>query len=61
MLTKSYLTDRLIHWISAILLVFMIMNISTQLHNINWDIEGQLLHRRDAVDQYSGVLGKGVW
>ncbi|WP_370240229.1 cytochrome b/b6 domain-containing protein [Marisediminitalea sp.] len=55
MLNKSYITDRLIHWISAILLVFMLMNLSTQLHNINWDIKGQLLHRQDAVEAHAEV------
>ena len=55
MLTKIYITDRLIHWISAFLLIFMLMNLSTQLHNIDWDIKGQLLHRQNAVEAHAVV------
>lgn len=58
MATKSYIIDRVLHWVSALLLLFMLMNLSTQLHHVNWDIKGQLQHRQDAVEMHAivGVL-----
>ena len=50
MISKSYIVDRALHWISAILLLLMLMSLSTQLHNVDWDIRGQLEHRQDAVE-----------
>jgi cytochrome b561 len=52
MKSKSYIIDRALHWISALLLLFMLMNLSTQLHNVDWDIKGQLEHRQDAVEAH---------
>lgn len=55
-MSKSYIIDRALHWISALLLLFMLMNLSTQLHNVNWDIKGQLEHRQDAVEMHA-IIG----
>lgn len=51
--SKSYIIDRALHWIAALLLLFMLMNLSTQLHNVDWDIKGQLLHRQEAVEVHA--------
>lgn len=56
MISKSYIIDRALHWISAILLLFMLMNLSSQLHNVDWDIKGQLEHRQDAVEMHA-IIG----
>jgi len=56
MKSKSYIVDRALHWVSALLLLFMLMNLSTQLHHVNWDIKGQVLHRQDAVELHA-VIG----
>ncbi len=53
MKSKSYIVDRILHWVSAFLLLFMLMNLSTQLHNVNWEIKGQLEHRQDAVEAHA--------
>lgn len=55
MISKSYLGDRVLHWVSAILLLLMLMNLSTQLHNVDWDIKGQLEHRQGAVEMHAVV------
>jgi len=52
---KAYIVDRALHWIAALLLLFMLMNLSTQLHNVDWDIKGQLEHRQDAVQVHATV------
>ncbi len=53
MKSTSYIVDRVLHWLSAFLLLFMLMNLSTQLHNVNWEIKGQLEHRQDAVEMHA--------
>jgi cytochrome b561 len=53
---KSYIIDKALHWISALLLFLMLMNLSSQLHNVDWDIKGQLEHRQDAVEMHA-VIG----
>ncbi len=62
MKSKAYIVDRTLHWISAFLLLFMLMNLSGQLHNVNWDIKGQLTHRQEAVEIHAliGVILVGL-
>lgn len=55
MTKKAYYTDRLLHWVSAFLLLFMLLNLSSQLHNVDWAIKGQLEHRQDAVEMHAFV------
>ena len=56
MKSNSYIIDRAFHWAAALFLLFMLMNLSTQLHNVDWDIKGQLEHRQDAVELH-GTIG----
>jgi len=53
---NTYLVDRVLHWASALLLFFMLMNLSGQLHHVDWDIKGQLEHRQEAV-QLHAIMG----
>lgn len=55
-MNKSYVMDRALHWISALLLLLMLMMLSTQLHNVDWNIKGQLEHRQDAVEMHA-IIG----
>ncbi|MDF2177369.1 cytochrome b/b6 domain-containing protein [Aliiglaciecola sp. CAU 1673] len=50
MTSKTYIIDRTLHWFSALLLLFMLMSLSSQLHNVDWDMKGQLEHRQEAVE-----------
>ena len=54
-MSKFYITDRVMHWFAALMLLFMLMNLSSQLHNVDWDIKGQLLHRQSAVELHATV------
>ena len=54
--SKTYIVDRTLHWISALLLLLMLMNLSSQLHSVNWDIKGQIEHRQEAVEVHA-VMG----
>jgi len=56
MTNKAYVFERVLHWLSALFLLFMLMNLSTQLHNVDWDIKGQVEHRQDALE-WHGTIG----
>ena len=53
MLSRLYIADRVLHWTIAILMLVMLMGLSSQLHNVNWEVKGQLLHRQDAVSAHA--------
>ncbi|WP_203219222.1 hypothetical protein [Pseudoalteromonas sp. S16_S37] len=40
MLSKTYLMDRGLHWVSALLLLYMLMVLSSQIHYVDWQIKG---------------------
>ena len=57
-MSKPYIIDRALHWISALLLLYMLLNMSAVLHTVDWTIKGQIEHRQDAVAShaFAGVL-----
>lgn len=55
MISGGDIDDRTLHWISAILLPLMLLNLSSQLHNLDWDIRGQVDHRQDIVEMYAAL------
>lgn len=54
-MNKLYLTDRILHWLSAVLLLMMLLNLSAELHTVNWTIKGQTEHRQDAVQKHGSI------
>ncbi len=56
MASRSRILDRSLHWISAVLLLLMLMTLSSQLHQVNWEVKGQLAHRQDAVELHA-IMG----
>lgn len=54
-MSKTYVIDRTLHWISALLLFVMLMYLSAQLHNVDWQIKGQLEHRQGAVETHAFI------
>ncbi|MCV2883208.1 cytochrome b/b6 domain-containing protein [Aestuariibacter sp. AA17] len=58
MKTNTYIVDRALHWSAALMLLFMLLNLSSLLHNIDWDIKGQITHRQEAVEIHAlvGIL-----
>ncbi|BBN83215.1 hypothetical protein PA25_32000 [Pseudoalteromonas sp. A25] len=53
MLSKAYLMDRGLHWISALLLFYMLMVLSGQIHYVDWQIKGEVQHRQDALQAHA--------
>ncbi|AOT08638.1 cytochrome b [Pseudoalteromonas luteoviolacea] len=50
---KHYLVDRSLHWFAAFLILFILMNMGAQIHNIDYRIKGQDLHRQDAIETHA--------
>lgn len=57
-MNNFYLSDRILHWVSAAFILYMLMVISTELHTVDWQIKGQISHRQDAVQSHAfiGIL-----
>jgi cytochrome b561 len=53
--TKEYIVDRALHWISALLLLFMLLNMASIIHNVDYKIKGQVEHRQDAIELHATV------
>ena len=53
--TKEYIVDRVLHWISALLLLFMLLNMASVIHTVDYKIKGQVEHRQDAIELHGTV------
>ncbi|KZN55816.1 hypothetical protein [Pseudoalteromonas luteoviolacea] len=53
MATQHYIVDRSLHWLAACLILFILMKMSAQIHTINYQIKGQVLHRQDAIQTHA--------
>jgi cytochrome b561 len=53
--TKEYIVDRVLHWISALLLLFMLLNMASVIHIVDYKIKGQVEHRQDAIELHTTV------
>ncbi|KZN67461.1 cytochrome b/b6 domain-containing protein [Pseudoalteromonas luteoviolacea] len=60
MANKYYVVDRSLHWFAACLILFILMNMSAQIHTINYQIKGQILHRQDAIQTHA-LMALGVF
>ncbi len=64
-----YIVDRVLHWLSALGLLFMLLNMSAQLHTVDWQIKGQVAHKQDAIEVHALVgsllllvlLAREIW
>ncbi|KZN44070.1 hypothetical protein N474_23380 [Pseudoalteromonas luteoviolacea CPMOR-2] len=60
MANKQYIVDRSLHWIAAFLILFILMNMGAQIHTVNYQIKGQILHRQEAI-QLHALMAIGVF
>ncbi|OCQ22798.1 hypothetical protein A7985_02240 [Pseudoalteromonas luteoviolacea] len=60
MANKHYIVDRSLHWFAAFLILFILMNMGAQIHTINYQIKGQILHRQDAIQTHA-LMAMGVF
>ena len=57
-MSKPYVIDRVLHWVSSFLILFMLLNMSAQIHTVNYQLQGQLEHRQSAIEThaFTGLL-----
>lgn len=68
-MSKPYLVDRIMHWVSALVILFMLMNMYSQIHTVDYQVKGQLEHRQEAIELHGAVgifllillLGRLIW
>ncbi|MCT6697968.1 cytochrome b/b6 domain-containing protein [Rheinheimera sp. 4Y26] len=51
-MNKHYVVDRVLHWISAICILLMMLNMKSQIHIINYEVKGQNAHRQEAIESH---------
>jgi len=47
---KSYQIDRVFHWISAVAIIFLLTDMGTRIHNVDYRIKGAIQHKQDAIE-----------
>ena len=52
-MSKPYIMDRVLHWISSFIILFMLLNMSAQIHTVNYQLQGQFEHRQDAIETHA--------
>ena len=55
---KNYVIDRVLHWSSSALILFMLLIMGSQIHNTDYRIKGAIEHKQDAIEVHfiMGVL-----
>lgn len=52
---KPYLTERILHWVSALLILYMLMNMSSMIHIADYTQAGTEAHREQVVSSHASV------
>jgi cytochrome b561 len=47
---RSYVIDRVLHWSSSALILFMLLIMGSQIHNTDYRIKGAIEHKQDAIE-----------
>jgi len=47
---RSYVIDRVLHWSSSALILFMLLMMGSQVHNTDYRIKGAIEHKQDAIE-----------
>lgn len=53
--SKAYITDRILHWVSSLTLLFLLLNMGAQIHYVDYQVKGQIEHRQDAIELHATV------
>ena len=54
-MSRAYIVDRVLHWLSALLIFFMLLNMRAQIHIVDYQVKGQVEHRQDAIQTHASV------
>jgi len=52
---KSYKIDRILHWISALAILFLLLDMGNRIHNVDYRIKGAIEHKQDAIEIHIAV------
>ena len=47
---KYFVIDRVLHWSSSLLILFMLLVMGSQIHNTDYRIKGVIEHKQDAIE-----------
>lgn len=47
---KSYIVDRVLHWLSALAILLLLTDMGTRIHYVDYEIKGIVQHKQDAIE-----------
>lgn len=54
-MSQPYVVDRALHWLSALAILFMLLNMRAQMHTVDYQVKGQIEHRVDAIEIHASA------
>ena len=52
---QSYIVDRVLHWLSVAAILYLLLNMGSSIHNIDYTIKGAVQHKQDAIALHMSV------
>lgn len=46
----SYVVDRTLHWLSSFSIIFLLFDMGSRIHNIDYRLKGAVQHKQDAIE-----------
>lgn len=46
----SYIVDRILHWLSSFSIIFLLFDMGSRIHNIDYRLKGAVQHKQDAIE-----------
>ncbi|WP_369414604.1 cytochrome b [Photobacterium atrarenae] len=47
---QTYIIDRVLHWVSSLTILFLLLDMGTRTHLIDYRIKGAIAHKQDAIE-----------
>ena len=47
---QTHTLDRILHWLSAVAILFLLFDMGTRIHNIDYRTKGAIQHKQDAIE-----------
>ncbi|WP_448569184.1 cytochrome b [Thalassotalea ganghwensis] len=51
----SYIVDRVLHWLSVAAILYLLLNMGSSIHNIDYTIKGAIQHKQDAIALHMSI------
>jgi len=66
---KTRIVDRVLHWLSAGAIIFLLFDMGTRIHSIDYRVKGAIQHKQDAIELHVAIafvlfvtlVGRMVW